>query len=47
MYSSEESLNSNTNNINPKLVVKEDNKYYVYVGISKNLEVIKKIKNIY
>lgn len=47
VYSSEESLNSNTKNISPKLVVKEDNKYYVYVGISKNLEVIKKIKNIY
>lgn len=47
VYSSMESLNSNTKDINPKLVVKEEDKYYVYVGISKDIDVIKKIKKIY
>lgn len=47
VYSSLDSLNSNTKDIDPKLVVEEDEKYYVYVGISKDLDVIKKIKKIY
>ena len=47
VYSSEDSLNRNTKNISPKLVTKENNQYYVYVGISKSKDGIKKIKDIY
>ena len=35
VYSTKKSLDSNTKEINPKLVVKDDDKYYVYVGITK------------
>ncbi len=47
VYSTEESLNRNTKEINPKLVIKENNQYYVYIGISKSLDGIKKIKKLY
>lgn len=47
VYSSKDSLNNNTSEITPKLVVPSDDKYYVYVGISKDLETIKKIQKIY
>lgn len=47
VYSSEESLNRNTKDINPKLIIKENDKYYVYVGISKSKDGIKKIKDVY
>lgn len=47
VYSSEDSLNRNTKDISPKLVTKENNQYYVYVGISKSKDGIEKIKDIY
>ena len=46
VYSSLDSLNRNTKNIN-KVIIKEDNKYYAYVGISKSIDGIKKIKKVY
>ena len=47
VYSSEDSLNRNTKDISPKLVAKENDQYYVYVGISKSKDGIEKIKDIY
>lgn len=47
VYTKEEILKENTENINVKLINKEDNKYYVYLGITKNVENAKKIKKIY
>lgn len=47
VYSNLESLNRNTKDINPKVIVKENNQYYVYIGISKSLNQIKKIKKVY
>lgn len=47
VYTTEEILNENTENLNIKLINKEDNKYYVYLGITKDVENAKKIKNIY
>lgn len=44
VYSSKSSLDSNTKDISPKLVVKNNDKYYVYVGITKNYNNAKKIK---
>lgn len=47
VYSSKESLESNTKNINPKLVIEKDNKYHVYVGITGNTSNVAKIKKMY
>lgn len=47
VYEKEESVTRNTKDIDPKLVIKEDDKYYVYVGISSNTKNIEKIKKIY
>ncbi len=47
VYSSNESLDSNTKNINPKLIIPNKGKYYVYVGITGNINNANKIKNIY
>ena len=47
VYVTKDSLNRNTKDINPKLIVKKNNKYYVYVGISKSKDDIEKIKKIY
>lgn len=47
VYSTKKSLDNNTKDISPKLVVKDDNKYYVYVGITKSIDNAKKIKKIY
>ena len=47
VYSSKSSLDSNTKDISPKLVVKNNDKYYVYVGITKNYNNAKKIKKMY
>ena len=46
VYSSLESLNRNTKDIN-KVIIKENNKYYAYVGISKTKDGIEKIKDVY
>ena len=47
VYSSYDSLERNIKDINPKLVVKDNGKYYVYVGISKSKEGAEKIQKIY
>lgn len=47
VYDSKAEVKKNTKDINPKLIVNKNNKYYVYVGISKSLEGIKKIGEIY
>ena len=47
VYSNKENLQTNLNSLNNKIIDKNDNKYYVYVGITKDLEVAKKIMKIY
>lgn len=47
VYSSKQSLENNTKEINPKLVIKDNDKYHVYVGITKNKENANKIKKMY
>lgn len=47
VYHSLESVTNNTKNISPKVIIKEDSKYYVYVGISGKKEIIKRLKSIY
>ncbi len=47
VYDTKDSMMRNTKDINPKLVVNKDNKYYVYVGISKSIDGVNKIKKIY
>lgn len=47
VYTSLSSLNRNTKDINPKTIVKKDNQYYVYVGITRDLEKLKKLKKVY
>lgn len=47
VYETKDSLMRNTKDISPKVVINKKNKYYVYVGISKSLEGINKVKNLY
>lgn len=47
VYDDIDTLNNDTKNIDDKLVLKEDNKYSVYVGISKNKKYLKSISNLY
>lgn len=47
VYSNEDIMNENTKKISNKLITKSDNKYYVYLGITKNIDIAKKIEKIY
>ena len=47
VYKSKEQANDDTKSIDNKLILKEDNKYYVYSGISKNKDNLKKISKLY
>ncbi len=47
VYSNKEIMEENTKKLDPKLVLKEDGKYYVYVGITSNEKIVEKIKKIY
>ncbi len=47
VYSSREIMDENIKDISNKLVINEDNKYYVYVGITKDKDIANKIKTIY
>lgn len=47
VYSTEESVTNNTEKLDSKVVVVEDGKYYVYVGITKDLDNATKINNLY
>ncbi|MDO4995608.1 MAG: hypothetical protein Q4E69_00365 [Bacilli bacterium] len=46
-YDSKEDMQRDTRDINPKVYEIKNNKYYVYVGISSNINNINKIKDIY
>ncbi len=47
VYNSLDTMNSDTKDINNKLVIKDKKNYYVYVGISKDKNNLKKISKIY
>ena len=47
VYTSKKALKNNTKNITPKLVITKDKKYYVYVGITKDIYNASKIKKLY
>lgn len=47
VYSNEEVMQENTSDIKIKLIDQKEDKYYVYLGITKDLENAKKIKKIY
>ena len=47
VYTNEEILNENTKDIKIKLINHEDNKFYVYLGITKDVAIAKKLKKIY
>lgn len=47
VYDDMDSLSKDTKNIDDKLVLKENDKYYVYVGISKEKDNLKRISNLY
>lgn len=47
VYSSEDIMNENTKKLSSKLITNNDNKYYVYLGITKSLENAKKIEKLY
>lgn len=47
IYTSKTILEENTNNINVKLIEEKNDKYYVYLGITKSEEIAKKLKKIY
>lgn len=47
VYSNYNIMNENTKNLTAKLINEEDGKYYVYLGITRDFENAKKIKDIY
>ena len=47
IYDTKEMMQRDTRDINPKVYEVKNNKYYVYVGISSNINNIDKIKGIY
>lgn len=47
IYSSKEIMTENTKDLDVKLINEENNKYYVYLGITRSEENAKKIKDIY
>lgn len=47
VYSSKEMLNNNISKITQKVVSENKDYYYVYIGITKNIDVAKKIKELY
>ena len=47
IYDTKEIMQRDTRDINPKVYEVKNNKYYVYVGISSNINNIDKIKGIY
>ena len=46
VYSSKENI-GNIQQISPKIIKKEDKKYHVYVGITKNKKIAEKLKRIF
>lgn len=47
VYTSKEIMEENTKNISIKAIEKKNDKYYVYLGITKDEKIAKKIKKIY
>lgn len=47
VYTNKNSMSLDTKSVENKIVAVEDGKYYVYVGISKDKDNLKKISNIY
>ena len=47
VYSNKEVMNSDIKDIKNRAIISKNNKYYVYVGISKDLQIAKMIKKIY
>lgn len=47
VYKKKELLDTSISKINHKVIDYENQKYYVYVGITKDLEVLEKLKDIY
>lgn len=47
VYSSKESVNSNMKHLSSKIIKKENEKYHVYVGITKDKNIAEKLKNIF
>ena len=47
VYSSKNLLQENTKDLNTKTVDKKNNKYYVYLGITRNIKIANRIKDIY
>ena len=47
VYSNKEVMNSDIKDIKNRAIINKNNKYYVYVGISKDLQIAKMIKKIY
>ena len=47
VYKKKELLDTSISKINHKVIDYENQKYYVYVGITKDLEVLEKLKKIY
>lgn len=47
VYSNKDIMTENTKDLNIKLVNEENGKYYVYLGITRDEENVKKIKEIY
>ena len=47
VYKDKNILNNNLSEVSNKLIDYQDNKYYVYVGITKDIEIANRLKNIY
>ncbi len=47
VYSSKDSMQKETRDISPKLVLEKDNMYYVYLAITSNLDNAEKLKKFY
>lgn len=47
VYTNKNTMSLDTKSVENKIVAEEDGKYYVYVGISKDKDNLKKISNIY
>lgn len=47
VYSSLESMEENTSNISDYLYVKQDDKYYVYLGVTSDKDIANKVKENY
>ena len=47
VYSNEEIMRENTHELENKITVKNNNKFYVYLGITRDIKIAKKIKEIY